>query len=61
MWTRGRIEQYPINLECKVVRILNLGSRSLVTGRVEETHVSDSCLTDEKTDVNKISPFRYIF
>jgi len=50
MWTRGGIEQYPINLECKVAHILNLGSRSLVIGRVEETYVSDGCPTDEKAE-----------
>ena len=53
------IEQCPINLECKVVHILDLGSHSLVIGRIEETHVSDSCLTDGKPDVNKIKPFIY--
>jgi len=51
------IEQCPVNLECKVVHILDLGSHSLIVGRVEETHVSESCLTDGKPDVNKIRPF----
>ena len=53
------IEQCPINLECKVVHILDLGSHSLVIGQIEETHVSDNCLTDGKPDVNKIKPFIY--
>ena len=51
------IEQCPINLECKVVHMLDLGSHSLVIGRVEQTHVSESCLTDGKPDVKKIKPF----
>ncbi|MBA7478793.1 Flavoredoxin [subsurface metagenome] len=51
------IEQCPVNLECKVVHILDLGSHSLIVGRVEETHVSESCLTNGKPDVNKIRPF----
>ena len=50
------IEQCPINLECKAVHILGLGSHSLIVGRVEETHVSDACLTEGKLDVNKIKP-----
>ena len=54
------IEQCPVNMECKVVHILNLGSHSLVIGRIEETHVSESCLTDEKPDVAKINPLAYI-
>lgn len=53
------IEQCPINLECKVVHILDLGSHSLVIGRIEEIHVSESCLTDGKPDVDKIKPFAY--
>ena len=51
------IEQCPINMECKVEHVLELGSHSLFVGRVEETHVSENCLTDRKPDVNKIKPF----
>lgn len=54
------IEQCPVNLECKVVHILNLGSHSLIVGRIEETHVSESCLTNGKPDVDKINPLCYI-
>lgn len=51
------IEQCPVNLECKVAHMLDLGSHSLVIGRIEETHVSEDCLTDGKPDANKIRPF----
>ena len=54
------IEQCPINLECKVMHILDLGSHALVVGRIEESHVSESCLTNGKPDVNKIKPMTYI-
>ena len=54
------IEQCPINLECKVAHILDLGSHSLFIGKIEETHVSEDCLTDDKPDVNKIKPFAFI-
>lgn len=53
------IEQCPVNLECKVVHILDLGSHSLVIGSIEETHISTSCLTDGKPDIDKIKPFVY--
>ncbi len=53
------IEQCPVNLECNVVHILDLGSHSLIVGRVEETYISESCLTDGKPDVNKIKPFLF--
>ena len=54
------IEQCPINLECKVVHNLELGSHSLFVGRIEETHVSENCLTDGKLDLNKIKPFTFV-
>ena len=54
------IEQCPVNLECRVVHIMNLGSHSLVIGRIEETHVSEDCLTEGKPDVTKIKPLTYV-
>ena len=53
------IKQCPVNLECKVVHTLDLGSHTLVIGSIEETHVSESCLTDGKPDILKIKPFIY--
>jgi len=58
--TAPLIEQCPINLECKVMHALELGSHSLFVGKIEETHVSESCLTDGKLDVNKIKPFAFM-
>jgi flavin reductase (DIM6/NTAB) family NADH-FMN oxidoreductase RutF len=54
------IEQCPINLGCKVEHILNLGSHYLVVGRVEETYVSNSGLTNGKPDISKMQLFSYI-
>lgn len=53
------IEQYPVNLECSIAHILDLGSHSLFIGRIEETYVSEHCLTDGKPDVSKIKPIIY--
>jgi len=54
------IEQCPINLECEVLHILNMGSHALVIGKVVETHVSEDCLTDGKPDVTKVKPFAFV-
>ncbi|MFC2038824.1 flavin reductase family protein [Chloroflexota bacterium] len=54
--TAPLIEQCPINLECRVVNILNLGTHSFVIGEVKGSFVSENCLTDGKPDVNKIKP-----
>ena len=53
------IEQCPINLECKVVHISDLGSHAFIVGRIEETYIAEDCLTNGKPDVNKIKPLIY--
>ena len=58
--TAPLIEQCPINLECKVMHTLELGSHSLFVGKIEETHISENCLTDGKLDINKIKPFVFM-
>lgn len=57
--TAPLIEQCPINLECKVVHVLKLDSHSLIIGRVEETYISDECLTNGEPDIDKIRPMIY--
>jgi flavin reductase (DIM6/NTAB) family NADH-FMN oxidoreductase RutF len=54
------IEQCPVNLECEVMHVLNLGSHALVIGKIVQTRVSEDCLTDGQPDVGKIKPFVYI-
>ncbi len=54
------IEQCPINLECEVLHILNMGSHALVIGKVVETHVSEDCLTEGKLDISKVKPFVFV-
>jgi flavin reductase (DIM6/NTAB) family NADH-FMN oxidoreductase RutF len=54
--TAPLIEQCPVNLECKVVHILNLGSHDLIVGQVVETHVSEDCTRDGQPDVDKVKP-----
>lgn len=53
------IDQCPVNLECKLVHTIDLGSHALLIGRVEEIHVNESCLTNGRPDVTKIKPFIY--
>ena len=50
------IEECPINLECKLIHSLNIGSHDLIVGEILETHITESCLTDGKADPEKINP-----
>jgi len=58
--TAPMIENCPVNLECTVVQILNLGSHELVIGQVEENYVTDTCLTSGEPDVEKIKPMLWV-
>jgi flavin reductase (DIM6/NTAB) family NADH-FMN oxidoreductase RutF len=55
------IEQCPVNLECEVLHMLNLGSHVAVIGKIIETHISEECLTDGKPDIKKIKPIIFTF
>jgi flavin reductase (DIM6/NTAB) family NADH-FMN oxidoreductase RutF len=54
--TAPLIEQCPVNVACKLEKIVNLGSHSLVVGRVEETYLNEDCVKDGRVDVRKINP-----
>jgi flavin reductase (DIM6/NTAB) family NADH-FMN oxidoreductase RutF len=54
------IEQCPVNLECKVVHTLALGSHTLIIGQIEEVHVSENCVSEGEPDPAKIDPIMYI-
>jgi len=53
------IEECPINLECSVLHTLGLDSHDLVIGKVEETHITEACLTDGIPDITKMKPIVY--
>jgi len=53
------IEQCPVNLECEVLHILNVGIHMLVVGKIVQTHITEDCLTDDQPDILKIKPFVY--
>lgn len=54
------IEQCPLNLECKLVHTLALGSHILIVGQIEEVHLSEDCVTEGGPDPAKIDPLIYI-
>ncbi|MBM3957298.1 MAG: flavin reductase family protein [Gemmatimonadetes bacterium] len=58
--TAPMIEQFPVNLECRVVQAPKLGSHTLFIGQIEEVYVSEECLTDGRPDLRKIRPLTFV-
>ena len=54
--TAPLVEQCPVNIECRVAQMLDLGSHVCILGLIEEVHVTDSSLTDGEPDADKIRP-----
>jgi len=57
--TAPLIQECPLNLECKVMHYLEVGSHTLVVGEIIETYLSEDCLTNGKVDPAKIDPLIY--
>ena len=53
------IRECPLNLECKVLHTLTVGSHDLVVGEIVQAHLSDSCEKDGKPDPEKMDPLIY--
>jgi flavin reductase (DIM6/NTAB) family NADH-FMN oxidoreductase RutF len=54
------VGECPVNLECKVLHVLDLKSHRLIVGEIVECYVRSDCLTDGKPDAAKINPLMYI-
>lgn len=53
------IEECPLNLECKMIDSLKLGSHVLIVGEITQTFINEDCLKREKPDPKKIDPLIY--
>ena len=53
------IEQCPVNLECEVSRIIDLGDHSVIIGEIIESYISGECCTGGLPDLRKINPLCY--
>ncbi len=53
------VEECPVNLECRVMHLLDVGSHDLVVGEIVETHILEEAWRDGKVDVGRIDPLVY--
>jgi len=57
--TAPLIAECPLNLECKVIHTMEVGSHTVFIGKIMETHSDEDCLTNGKPDIKKIDPIIY--
>lgn len=53
------IQECPINIECKVYQIIDIGDHSLIIGELIETYINKECFTNSIPDIAKISPLSF--
>lgn len=54
------IKECPINLECKLIEAIDLGSHTLFLGEVVGTHIDEKIMSDGKFDDEKFNPLVYL-
>ena len=59
LMTAPLIQECPVNLECRVIHSLDLGSHTLFIGEIIETYVNEGCWDGQKADPAKIDPVIY--
>jgi len=53
------VAECPVNLECSLEHMLDLGSHFLVVGQIRQTHVSKSCIDGKSIDPARVDPLVY--
>ena len=53
------VKECPVNLECRLLHVFELGTHFLVIGEIVETHVTDTCMEDNVPDPAKVDPLIY--
>jgi flavin reductase (DIM6/NTAB) family NADH-FMN oxidoreductase RutF len=54
------VKEFPWNMECKVIKRIELGSHVCYLGEVVATHSDQEYVTNNALDPNKINTFAYI-
>jgi flavin reductase (DIM6/NTAB) family NADH-FMN oxidoreductase RutF len=53
------IKECPLNMECRVIKEMELGERIIIFGEILETHVDSDKFSNNKIDIKKINPLVY--
>jgi len=50
------IKQCPINIECDVFKIIDIGDHFVIVGKIIESYITTDCFTNDIPDIRKINP-----
>ncbi len=59
--TAPMIEECPINMECRLVQVLNFPRHDVFIGEVVEAYGDDQYLTEGSVDLSKVQPILFSF
>jgi flavin reductase (DIM6/NTAB) family NADH-FMN oxidoreductase RutF len=57
--TAPMIAECPVNMECELLKTVDMPGRDVFVGKIVETYAEESCLTEGKVDYAKVNPFFY--
>jgi flavin reductase (DIM6/NTAB) family NADH-FMN oxidoreductase RutF len=55
--TAPMIKEFPFNVECRLVKTIDLPAEELFIGEIIMAYCDQNCLTGDVPDLNKINPF----
>ena len=54
------IKECPLNLECRVMKEIEIGDYTMIIGEILETHIDeDKFINDKKVDIKRLNPLIY--
>lgn len=54
--TAPMIRECPVNVECRLTKVVDVGSNNIFLGKIVGTYVGEDVMTDGKPDMAKIQP-----
>jgi len=57
--TAPMIRECHVNMECRLVQVLEFGNNELLVGEVVASYVDEECLSNGKCDLDRFNPFLY--
>lgn len=53
------IKEFPLNLECKVIQVIEIGSHTQFIGQIIDVKIDESLQADDQPSIEKIKPMLY--